>query len=401
MPLADIFKVRFLVLVFFAVIFSGSVQAQYQCHQIFQDRLSWDAQDMKRDWGVRLLKAGDSAFKEPEYVDLLIRAAEPYAHGTYTTSHHTRSLKNQINARFIKYWQLLASQKTEAASFATEVVKITLTGSEANNHLLSIAAKESMKSRWRKVTQNSVTLISFKSMYIVAEGPLRHRVVQAPSPYVRSLEPIKDPVELKRIEELEAKALKFIKSKLSRRTTIGGILLEPITNAYFGLFFFRPEFLRKLRELADKEQIPIFADEIFTGGGRTGKFWAFEHYQGFLPDYITFGKGVGVAGVAEVHPQLYGGLPGHRGLKRETTISAHPLALLQSSQVLKTIYERNLIENSRLMGDYFQSQMGGQLRGLGLHLEHKNGRLSPPLNINRADIDQWILFEGWQNLRGD
>ncbi|MFN7824040.1 MAG: aminotransferase class III-fold pyridoxal phosphate-dependent enzyme [Pseudobdellovibrionaceae bacterium] len=48
-----------------------------------------------------------------------------------------------------------------------------------------------------------------------------------------------------------------------------------------GVYFYRPQFLIKVQALAEKYQVHIFADEILTGGGRTGKFFAFQHNEGF------------------------------------------------------------------------------------------------------------------------
>ena len=103
--------------------------------------------------------------------------------------------------------------------------------------------------------------------------------------------------ELKRLKMAEDKALKFIRKQITNdQLEIGGIFIEPIS-VTDGIHFFRPEFLLRLRDLADELKVPIMADEVFTGGGRTGEFWGFQNYKNFYPDLISFGKGLELKGV--------------------------------------------------------------------------------------------------------
>ena len=102
----------------------------------------------------------------------------------------------------------------------------------------------------------------------------------------------------------------------------------------------------KLRALCDKLQVPIFADEVLTGGGRTGKFFAYQHYVGFEPDFVTFGKGLQVAGVAQVNRKgVYWYAP-----HASTTVGHYSEPLLKGAQVLDRIREGKLMENATKVG---------------------------------------------------
>ncbi|OGU99894.1 MAG: L-lysine 6-transaminase, partial [Ignavibacteria bacterium RIFOXYB2_FULL_36_7] len=75
---------------------------------------------------------------------------------------------------------------------------------------------------------------------------------------------------------------------------IAVIIIEPIQGEG-GDNFFRKEFFEKLREIADENEILLMFDEVQTGFGLTGKFWAAEHYV--KPDIIAFGKKAQICGI--------------------------------------------------------------------------------------------------------
>jgi 4-aminobutyrate aminotransferase-like enzyme len=219
----------------------------------------------------------------------------------------------------------------------------------------------------------------------------------------------------------------------NRRLEVGGIFLEPIT-ASKGLFFFRPSFLEKLRLLADELNVPIMADEIFTGGGRTGQFWAVSHYGDFRPDLMTFGKGLGISGVAQFTRRIVVGegmdaryetrwkWPSFENTSYseeytypaallDNTSRVNPLVLIQALQILKRIHYDHLEMNAAAVGTYAleklkqkAKRMGfendvygiGLLFDVGPHtdelvgknkVKHYQGRWSPPLTLTKEDFD--------------
>ncbi|MFZ4765441.1 MAG: aspartate aminotransferase family protein [Roseimicrobium sp.] len=84
------------------------------------------------------------------------------------------------------------------------------------------------------------------------------------------------------LESLEKRAL--------RPENIAGVMME--TYQGVGPDFAPVPYVKQLREWCDAHQIVLTFDEVQAGFGRTGKFWAFEHYQGVTPDLICCGKGI-------------------------------------------------------------------------------------------------------------
>ncbi|HUO91494.1 MAG TPA: adenosylmethionine--8-amino-7-oxononanoate transaminase [Rhizomicrobium sp.] len=95
-------------------------------------------------------------------------------------------------------------------------------------------------------------------------------------------------VDLPRDEESSA----ALETLLARHAdTIAGIVVEPLVQGAGGMLFHDPECLKRLRRLADKYELLLIFDEIFTGFGRTGPMFASEA-AAIAPDIITLGKGL-------------------------------------------------------------------------------------------------------------
>lgn len=93
-------------------------------------------------------------------------------------------------------------------------------------------------------------------------------------------------------EQGEEEALAEIRRMLeSDGSLISALIVEPLVQGAGGMRFHSPGFLKKLCELFREREIPVIFDEVMTGFGRTGSFFAFQQ-TGFLPDLICLSKGI-------------------------------------------------------------------------------------------------------------
>ncbi len=136
------------------------------------------------------------------------------------------------------------------------------------------------------------------------------------------------------------------------------------------------EFLTAARKLASQHGALLIADEIQSGLGRTGRYFAYQHY-GLKPDIVTVAKplagGLPVAAILttnEVSQVMHPGLHG-------TTFGGGPLACAVAVAVLKTIEREGLVRRAARLGDYFRGKLESlqpkhasirEVRGLGLML---------------------------------
>jgi L-lysine 6-transaminase len=137
-----------------------------------------------------------------------------------------------------------------------------------------------------------------------------------------------------------------------RGIDIAAIILEPIQGEG-GDNHFRREFLQRLREICDESEMLLIFDEIQTGLGTTGRMWCAQHF-GVVPDLIAFGKKVQVCGVMagprldEVPDNTFR-LPS----RLNSTWGGNYTDMIRSTHFLRIIEKENLVENARVVGEYF------------------------------------------------
>jgi 4-aminobutyrate aminotransferase/(S)-3-amino-2-methylpropionate transaminase len=138
-------------------------------------------------------------------------------------------------------------------------------------------------------------------------------------------------------------------------TDVAAIIVEPVQGE--GGFYAAPDnFMRALRDVCDEHGIVFIADEIQTGFGRTGRFFASE-YAGVEPDLVTIAKGVAggfplaaVVGKAEImDAPLPGGLGG--------TYAGSPVACTAALTVLEIIEEEGLVGRANAIGEIARSRL--------------------------------------------
>jgi 4-aminobutyrate aminotransferase-like enzyme len=177
--------------------------------------------------------------------------------------------------------------------------------------------------------------------------------------------------------------------KLFRREKIGAILVEPV-QARGGINIPPLEFLPLLRKLCDEHGALLILDEIYTGFGRTGKWFACEH-SGVVPDVICLGKALtggfplsACVGRAEMMDAAW---PASQGEAIHTsTFLGHPVGCAMALAQIAELQRLKLVERSARLGKHLLELLAFQIpnskfqirsRGLGLmvglELRHTDG----------------------------
>jgi acetylornithine aminotransferase len=195
-------------------------------------------------------------------------------------------------------------------------------------------------------------------------------------------------------------------------------IIEPIQGVG-GIIMPSDEFLQGLAALCRQYGALLIADEVQSGYGRSGKFFAHQH-AGIRPDVISVAKGMGngfpIGGIL-IAPELQAsyGLLG-------TTFGGNHLACAAALAVLEVIEQENLVQHAAELGDYLRTELEAhagaeEIRGRGLmvgikydfpikdlrdqllsehHIFVGNAsdptvlRLLPPLNITKAEVDRFL-----------
>ncbi len=164
--------------------------------------------------------------------------------------------------------------------------------------------------------------------------------------------------------------------QLENPATVAAVVVEPVTGAAGG-FPLPPDYLARLRLLCDRYGILLIADEVITGFGRTGAWFAVEH-DNVVPDLLVLAKGLtsgyvpmGAVVVREAVARHFEG----RMLPLGSTYAAHPLACAAALACLEEYEDRGLVANARRMGELLLGRLRelqarhpcvGDVRGKGL-----------------------------------
>ena len=150
--------------------------------------------------------------------------------------------------------------------------------------------------------------------------------------------------------------LQIRKIVAERGIDLAAIILEPIQGEG-GDNHFRREWLQTLRRICDESELLLIFDEVQTGMGLTGKMWCCDHF-GVRPDLLCFGKKSQVCGVMagprlDEVPENVFRLPG----RISSTWGGNFCDYVRSTHYLKIIDEEKLVENARLRGVYFLTEL--------------------------------------------
>ncbi len=277
-------------------------------------------------------------------------------------------------------------------------------GAEANENALKLASFHTGKSK----------VLAFKKAF---HGRTSGAVAATDNPKIQA--PFN---KTDKIVFAELNNIKNVEAQLSTKE-FAALIIEGIQGVA-GIYELETKFIKDVRELCDKYGVVLILDEIQSGYGRTGKFFAHQHH-GIKADIITTAKGMGngfpIGGVIIApHIQPVIGMLG-------TTFGGNHLACTAAIAVLDVIEEEKLIENAEKLGNYFRKAFAHdkaikEYRGKGLMigLEIKDEyiglrdkllfeehfftgaaganviRLLPPLNINIETAEKFV--KAWQKL---
>lgn len=169
--------------------------------------------------------------------------------------------------------------------------------------------------------------------------------------------------------------LQSIEQILQQRSDIAAILIEPVQGEG-GLRAAEDAYLTQLRQLCDAHQVLLMFDEVQTGNGRTGQYFAFQHYD-WKPDVVTTAKGLGngfpIGAVMAQGQAAALFQPGHHG----STYGGTPLGCAVVLAVLETLEKDKLCQRANQLSEllragFVQALAGVEgvvgLRGRGLML---------------------------------
>ena len=182
------------------------------------------------------------------------------------------------------------------------------------------------------------------------------------------------PAERERVQKAEAATLTEIRRAFAeRKDEIAAILIEPI-QAEGGDHHFRPEFMAALKAIAHEHEALLIFDEVQTGVGLTGTFWAHEGL-GTQPDLVAFGKKMQVCGFLgggklEQEPENVFKVSS----RINSTWGGNLVDMVRCQRYLEIIEEEKLVENAATVGAHLLAQLEAMQRELPDVLSNARGR---------------------------
>ena len=162
--------------------------------------------------------------------------------------------------------------------------------------------------------------------------------------------------------------------------TVLAFIVEPVGGASTGALVPPAGYMGRIREICDRHGVLLIHDEVMSGGGRTGRFFASEHWDG-APDLIALSKGFGAGymplGAMLAHERIVETVLDAGGFAHGFTYAGNPLASAAGLAVVGEIERMGLLENATLMGDMLKRELNrlmqnypfiGDVRGKGLLL---------------------------------
>lgn len=280
-------------------------------------------------------------------------------------------------------------------------------------------------------TMGSVAFTASKPTYHRGFYPLLNGVVHVPFP-----DPYRPVLQTKPGEDYGEAVVRFIEEEIFEHLLpadeVAGILVEPIQGEG-GYILPAPGFFPALRELCDKHHLLMIVDEVQSGVGRTGKWWAIENY-GVEPDIVCVAKGIASGmplGIMIAREHLMIWPKGSHG----NTFGGNPISCAAALATIELI-ENEYMQNATEVGNYLMDILAeiqarhpsiGDVRGKGLMIgvefvedqqtkeyaeklrdniidaAFQRGmlllgcgkstiRISPPLSLTKSEVDEGMMI---------
>ena len=346
----------------------------------------WDSEGAKYldlYGGHAVISVGHS---HPDYVSAITEQVQKL--GFYSNS-----VKNNFQQTF-------ADKLGKACGYEDYALFLVNTGAEANENAMKLASFHNIKKR----------IISFRHSF---HGRTSAAVRVTDNPKI--IAPINEQLPVTYVQMNDAEAVE----KELKKGDVSSVIIEGIQGVG-GILMPDNQFIRDLRELCAKYEVILIFDEIQSGYGRSGKFFAHQ-YAGIRPDIITVAKGIanGFPMSAMLISPKFTPVYGMLG----TTFGGNHLACVAAISVLEIMEKEKLVDNAKQTGDYLIKELKAlnysgikEIRGRGLMIgieffesvketrtkllfEEKvftgvaganTIRLLPPLSLTKDEAEQFL-----------
>lgn len=275
-------------------------------------------------------------------------------------------------------WVELGEKLNQIAPFEEEAISfMTNSGTESVEAAIKLARYHTGASQFigflggfHGRTLGSLSFTASKPVYHEGFYPMMSGVVHAPYP-----DPYRPILVSEPGEDYGEVVVRYIEEQILGKVLppedVAGVLVEPIQGEG-GYILPTPGFFPALRKLCDRHRILLIADEVQSGIGRTGKWWAIEH-TGVEPDIICVGKGIASGiplGAMVARRSVVTWPPGSHG----NTYGGNPIACAAALATLQLI-EEQFMQNAVDVGEYTMDILAeiqsrhpsvGEVRGVGL-----------------------------------
>ncbi len=185
----------------------------------------------------------------------------------------------------------------------------------------------------------------------------------------------------------------YLEHMIENESDVAAVLVEPVVGTN-GVLVPPPEYFPRLREICGRRGVLLIADEVMSGWGRTGQWFAMNHWN-VQPDILVTAKGITSAyvplGLCATTARIAAHFDDHY-FAHGHTYEAHPMTLAPAIATIREMQRLNLVERSRTIGQYLGEKLKalaqdhpcvGEVRGLGLFWAVdlvKNRETKEPLN---------------------